>query len=272
MGGIDRHRVMASFHRHAGNYDSHAQVQKRVVARLLEQSLWGGIQPKRLLDIGSGTGRMLAALQDLYPQSLKVGADLAFGMCRTARDNQSNCRRTNFLTADAEYLPFAGDAFDLVLSTSTYQWLAGLDQAFREVWRVLAPGGIFCFALFGERTLFELKDSYRLALGADLSGRENRTHNFFNSSDVATALDSAGFSNCLAHAELEVEHHQDVPALLRSLKRIGAGNAAPDTPRGLAGRRVMLEMMEVYCRRYGCAEGIPATYEVVYGVGRKGRK
>ena len=70
-------------------------------------------------------------------------------------------------------------------------------------------------------------------------------------------------------AECEVEYHSDVPELLRSLKRVGAGNAAPAAVRGLAERRVMLDMMATYRREYGSTEGIPATYEVVYGIGWK---
>jgi malonyl-CoA O-methyltransferase len=63
--------------------------------------------------------------------------------------------------------------------------------------------------------------------------------------------------------------HDDVPALLRSLKRIGAGNASPITPRGLAGKRIMLDMMQRYKNEYGLGSGIPATYEIIYGLGRK---
>ena len=69
--------------------------------------------------------------------------------------------------------------------------------------------------------------------------------------------------------EDEVEHHPDVPAFLRSVKRIGAGNASPVTGRGLSGRRVMETMMRTYAERFGGADGIPATYTVVYGVGKR---
>ena len=269
MVGIDRQKVKASFHRQAGDYDNHAQVQKRVVARLLEQVRSQPLEPRRVLDVGAGTGRLLAGLQAAYPRAVTVGADLAFGMCRTALANLGEGGRAQLVTADAEVLPFVAGALDLITSTSTFQWLSCLDRAFDEAWRVLAPGGLFCFALFGERTLFELKESHRQALSHAARDREDRTHRFFTVADVAAALERAGFIHRRTTAELEVEYHDDVPALLRSLKRIGAGNAAPSPPSGLAGRRVMMEMMDVYRRKYGHAAGIPATYEVVYGAGRK---
>ena len=62
MVGIDRQRVKAAFHRQAGDYDSHALVQKRVVVRLLEQVQREVGQSQRILDVGAGTGRLLAGL------------------------------------------------------------------------------------------------------------------------------------------------------------------------------------------------------------------
>jgi malonyl-CoA O-methyltransferase len=269
MVGIDRQRVKTAFHRQAGDYNSHARVQQRVVARLLERVQREVELSQRILDVGAGTGRLLAGLHRLNPQALTVGADLAFGMCRTARDNLPARDGVYLLNSDAEQLPFAEGVFDLVISTSTYQWLSRLETAFREAYRVLAPGGMFCFALFGELTLFELKSSYRQALGSEKRWGGDRSHDFFSAADVAADLGESGFSRKRVDTECEVEFHPDVPELLRSLKRIGAGNAAPVAVRGLAGRRVMLDMMAAYRREYGSPEGIPATYEVIYGLGWK---
>ncbi|WP_224963228.1 malonyl-ACP O-methyltransferase BioC [Geomonas subterranea] len=261
---IDRDKVRASFHRQATDYDRHAVVQGRVVEKLLVLLQAEGVSPARLLDIGAGTGRLLARLTELYPDADTVGVDLAPGMCETAARNLAG-RRVRMLNADAESLPFDAESFDVVVSTSTYQWLATLDQAFDEAQRVLAPGGVFCFALFGERTLFELRESYR----AVLDGGADRTHSFFSCNEVSAALERAGFDNARVSSELEVELHPDVPELLRSLKRIGAGSTAPASRRGLSERRMMLEMMESYRRRFGGEDGVPATYDVVYGVARK---
>ena len=82
---------------------------------------------------------------------------------------------------------------------------------------------------------------------------------------------TAGFEPSRVWSEDETESHPDVPTLLRSLKKIGAGNASADHPRGLAERRVMLAMMEHYDGNYGRDETIPATYEVIYGWGFKGK-
>lgn len=266
---IDRQKVRSSFHAQAHEYDRHAVVQKRVLDRLL-RLLPSGTAPRRILDIGSGTGALLQKLAALYPDSRLTGADMAFGMGLAARERVAGNCRIEFVTADAEHLPFAESSFDLVLSTSTFQWLERLEPAFGELKRVLRPGGRFCFALFGRQTLHELRDSYRSAIEKVGAGALDRTHSFKDSDDVAAALGVAGVEAEYLISELEVEDHPDVPHLLRSIRRIGAGNANPGGSRGLAERRVMMTMMEEYQRTFGTDSGIPATYEVIYGVGRKG--
>ena len=262
--GIDRQKVRESFHKQALEYDKHALVQKKVVERLFSLVEKQGISPGRVLDIGAGTGNLLGMLRRRFPRAELYGADLAFGMCRAAEANlrEENVRLVN---ADAERLPFKEGSFDLVVSSSTYQWLATLDGAFDEVKRVLSPGGVFCFALFGERTLYELRDSYRKVL----KGGADRSHGFLSQAEVLDALRRTGLSGCEVASELEVGHYPDVADLLRTLKRIGAGSTAPVSSKGLSERRVMLEMMDAYRADYGRDGAIPASYEVLYGTGRK---
>lgn len=266
---IDRRRVRNAFGKQAHAYDAHAAVQRRVIARFLELVKNEGLRPRRLLDVGAGTGMLLRSLREIYRDAFAVGVDLAFGMSRTARDKLKTDVGTHLLTADAEHLPFDAESFDLVISTSTFQWLTHLETALGEAFRVLAPGGLFCFSLFGDRTLHELRNSYRLANNGAGHPADERIHSFFPATDVIAALEHTGFSACRVKSEQELEFHGDVPALLRSLKRIGAGNASPVIQRGLAGKRVMLDMMERYQEEYGGESGIPATYEVIYAMAMK---
>ena len=264
---IDRRLVQSAFHRQAGEYDTHAAVQKRVVARLLEILAAEGAHPARILDVGAGTGRLARCLADLHPASSLACVDLAPAMAHATRHSLADRGRTLVAVADAEALPFAPESFDLVVSTSTFQWLTTLDTAFAEARRVLAPGGLFVFALFGAGTFRELKESYRGALSTAGREGEDRTQRFFTAQEVGAALTRAGFGVTTLMLEDEVEQHPDVPAFLRSVRRIGAGNASPRRSQGLAERRVMMEMMRIYEERFRGPAGVPATYTVVYGVG-----
>jgi malonyl-CoA O-methyltransferase len=269
MVGIDRNRVKHAFDQHKLEYDAHACVQKRVIARFAGLLRGMPATPRRLLDIGAGTGMLLRELAEGYPATELTGLDLAFGMSLTARANLAAQSSACWLTGDAERLPFGNSVFDLVVSTSTFQWLESLDRVFAESFRVLAPGGRFVFALFGERTLFELRTSYRTAWERTGRGPEERTHTFHSVPGVEATLARAGFTEVRVTSEPEVERHPDVPTLLRTIRRIGAGNAAQARSPGLAERRVMLDMMDIYRREYAVDDLIPATYEVIYGMGRK---
>jgi malonyl-CoA O-methyltransferase len=265
MAAFDRKKVRSSFSRKATAYELHAVVQKRVIDRVA--SKFGEIctSPSCILDIGSGTGMLMKRAASFYPTAKIIGLDLAFGMSLAARDNLPNSASIAFLTADAESLPFGNTSFDLVLSTSTFQWLDDLDRVFAEVFRVLTPGGRFVFTLFGDRTLFELRESYRKAWQLKGKGPEVRTHSFHYLYDVETALIRKGFIGSNVTSETDVELHRNVPELLRSLRETGAGNAAPGQGRGLGERGVMREMMDIYMRDHGSAGVLPATYEVIYG-------
>lgn len=266
---IDRNRVRTAFDSHAAEYEAYAGVQRRVVAQLLTLLEQGHPAPRSALDIGCGTGMLLRGMAERLPNTTLAGIDLAPGMVMAATAALKGRAGTEVHVGDAEQLPFPDGNFDLVVSTSTFQWLENLDRAFAEAYRVLAPGGSFRFALFGARTLHELKESYRSALHRHGQETRDRTHRFLAPQAVASALDRSGFSGCRVWAEDEIEHHPNVPTLLRSLKKIGAGNASPDHARNLAERRVMLTMMQLYGEKYRRDEGVPATYEVIYGWGIK---
>ena len=166
-----RKRIGRGFDLHAGEYDRHAFVQKRVVAALdgLVSTHLNGA-PRRLLDIGCGTGAVLAALAGRYPAAQLCGLDLAFNMCLQAAGQFGAAAQ--LVNGDAECLPFRDGSFDLIVSASTLQWVQRLDSCFKECLRVLTPGGLMCAAFFGGRTLWELQESYREAQIGRASCRE----------------------------------------------------------------------------------------------------
>jgi SAM-dependent methyltransferase len=92
--------------------------------------------PRRVLDLGTGTGSAAFVAARRFPGSDVVGVDLSERMLAEARaDTPSElATRVRFEAADGARLPFDADAFDLVV-------LANMIPFFDELARVVAPGG-----------------------------------------------------------------------------------------------------------------------------------
>ncbi len=254
--------VRARFSSQACDYDRFARVQKRVAARLAS-SIEGRLPPGAALDVGTGTGELACCLRRTCPDQPLVLCDIAPGMTRYAVSRIPGALAAD---ADAQSLPFRDGVFGLVASASVYQWMNDLETAFRESARILRPGGLFAFAFYGEGTLAELHQSHLAALREAGCEEKSYLQRFPSVEDSRQALLAAGLQIEDLWCETEVEWHAEPGALLRSLKKIGAQNAHVKRPRGLASRRLMLRMNEVYREKFGTSQGVPATYKVIFGL------
>ena len=97
--------------------------------------------PRRVLDLGTGTGQGARALAKRFPEAEVVGVDLAPGMVEEARKllEPELAGRVRYQAADASRLPFEDASFDLVV-------LLNMIPFFEELARVTAPGGSLVLA------------------------------------------------------------------------------------------------------------------------------
>ncbi|MEE4173059.1 MAG: malonyl-ACP O-methyltransferase BioC [Xanthomonadales bacterium] len=253
---LDRSAVARAFDRAADTYDAHAALQNEVEDRLLERVPFFNLEPARVLDLGCGTGRGSLALQALFPEAQIVSLDWSEAMLR-----QAGARRgegADRVRADMHALPFAPRRFDLVFSSLAVQWSSQEPRLFREVLRILEPGGLFLFSSFGPDTLVELRTAW-----AAVDPRP-RVNQFADMHDIGDALVAAGFQDPVMDMESIVLEYRAVIDLMRDLKAIGATNAARQRAAGLMNRSRLQRVVEAY-EPFRRGDRYPASYEVVYG-------
>ncbi|HSX87655.1 MAG TPA: malonyl-ACP O-methyltransferase BioC [Pseudomonas sp.] len=261
-GGLpDKHQVAASFSRAAESYDSVAALQRAVghelLARLPESS-----SPARWLDLGCGTGYFSRTLGERVPGAEGVAVDIAEGMLRHARPLAG---ARHFVAGDAERLPLRDESCDLLFSSLALQWCGDFSAVLREARRVLRPGGVLAFSSLCVGTLRELRDSWQ---AVDGFVHVNRFRRF---EDYQGLCATSGLQVLSLQSHPQVLHYPDVRSLTHELKALGAHNLNPGRPGGLTGRARMLALLAAY-EQFRQPQGLPATYQVVYGVLHKERQ
>lgn len=259
LGGLpDKRQVAASFSRAAESYDSVAALQRTVGQRLLAQ-LPASISPLRWLDLGCGTGYFSRALGEYFPASQGVALDIAEGMLQHARPLGG---AQQFIAGDAERLPFRDESCDLMFSSLALQWCANFPAVLSEAMRVLRPGGVLAFSSLCVGTLRELRDSWQAVDGFVHVNR------FRQLEDYQRLCGGSELALLSLQTMPETLYYPDVRSLTHELKALGAHNLNPGRPGGLTGRARMLALLNAY-EQFRQPQGLPATYQVVYGMLRK---
>lgn len=143
----------------AATYDKHAAIQWSVARRLLWE-IEKGPMPKRILEIGCGTGLLTEQLRERFPRAEVHALDIAPAMVAHARERWRGAARVRWHVADVRRYQPAGH-FDLIVSSCALHWVEPLAPVFRKIERWLTPGGQFYAAIMLRGTLAELHASRR---------------------------------------------------------------------------------------------------------------
>ncbi len=126
----------------------------------------GSTKYKSMLDVGTGTGRMLQLLGRDVERA--VGFDSSHSMLAVARANleRAEIRGIDLRQGDVYSPPFANDSFDLIVIHQVLHFLDDPARAAREAARLLSPGGRLLIVDFAPHSLEFLRaDHAHLRLG-----------------------------------------------------------------------------------------------------------
>ena len=97
-----------------------------------------------VLDLGSGAGfDCFLAARKVGPSGRVIGVDMTDAMLEKARANaeKTGLHNLDFRKGEIESLPVEDNSIDVVISNCVLNLVPDKDEAFREIRRVLKPGG-----------------------------------------------------------------------------------------------------------------------------------
>lgn len=144
----------------------------------------------KAIDIGTGAGHTAVKFSP-HVQSVAV-TDPTPQMLGVAKSNveKHNLKNLEFVQAAADKLPFPNDAFDLATCRLAAHHFADLQVAFREIHRVLKPGGVFVIA-----DNFTLPDAEQAKYHNDFESLRDPSHQrLLSLVDQEEQLQQAGFA------------------------------------------------------------------------------
>jgi ubiquinone/menaquinone biosynthesis C-methylase UbiE len=142
----------------ADNYDAYYQTEAGKAVDKIEKNLFltlmKNIPRGSLLEVGCGTGHWTEFFAD---QLFDVtAADSSENMLQIAERKNINAK---FLKADAHRLPFDNKSFDAVSALTVMEFVDDRNTVFKEIYRMLKPGGWFILGALNARSEIAKKEN-----------------------------------------------------------------------------------------------------------------
>ena len=213
-------KVAEVFHSVAGKYDLMNDLMSGGVHRLWKRitiEMSGVRRGDTVLDIAGGTGDLTAKFSRIVgPEGTVVLADINDSMLRVGRDRLTDLGIVNnvkFSQADAQYLPFPDNSFDVITIAFGLRNVTDKDLALRSMLRVLKPGGrllVLEFSSPANPLLSKIYDTYSFSIlpklgklfASDADSYQYLAESIRMHPDQETLqgmMDNAGFANTDFH-------------------------------------------------------------------------
>lgn len=242
------------FARAAANYERAAQVQREVAVRfdawLGECGAGAADIPRRIAEIGCGTGFLAHCLRARFPQASLHCTDLAAEMleqCRLAlhADHNAGGEGISFAVCDGRTAVFSPRP-DWIVSSMCFQWFDDLDAALRHH---LGQCKMLAFSLLLDGSFGRWRAAHHAA-NVEPGLRSLPSHESMQ--ELIDTLRAAGcVSRVRMHRLCIDEQHADGLSFARALRAIGAD--APHPAHRPANLWPVLRQLE---------EGFTANYEI----------
>jgi len=172
------------------------------------------------------------------------------------------------IVPDDGVLALQPGAHDLVIHALSLHWADDPVGQLVQCRRALKPDGLLIAALFGGRTLQELRAALAEAEVALTGGLSPRVAPMAEIRDLGALLQRAGLALPVADTSARTVSYPTPLHLMADLRAMGEGNALATRRRAIPPKALFAEAARIYSAGFGSPDGrIPATFETVFLTG-----
>ena len=241
----------------AEKYIDSAIVQKEIINRLMQRLSFFNLSQRKVIDIGSGVGLSTKKLIELHNKSDFYMLDSSL---KSLEENIIKKKNVFKVCADYTKIPYESNTFDFVFSSSALHWELDIHSSFKEIFRILKPGGLLLFSTYGPDTLIELRSAW-----AQVDSNKH-VNDFYDMHDIGDLMLNLNFIDSVVDTEKIIIQYENIRQLQKDLKNIGS-KVLPgeDKSKNLSSISGMKSMYKEYDNFRLKSGDLPATYEVIYG-------
>jgi len=156
---------------------------------------WPDFRPRRMLDLGTQSGKNLRPYLEIFPEVEAHGVDVSAPMLRYGHIKaECAAQRVHFSQQNAESMKYADQSFDLIVSSFFFHEIpvATTRRVLEECQRLLAPGGLMVHMELPPRSACDPFQNFYW----DWDARHNNEPFYvaFRSQDLSKLMTGAGFS------------------------------------------------------------------------------
>lgn len=245
----DSEMVENRFSKAIRSYDGAATAQNRIV-----KSLFNYIDKERayenILEIGAGSGNLTKEIATLDYDAMYVN-DICPEIAEFIPNKVGCADNISFIVGNAEFLEFGSDVglkFDLVVSSSTFQWFENLETFFCKMYSSLNYGGEFIFSTFVKGNFGEINEITGVGL------------EYFDLEEIVRMVEKVGFTPISCDSEVIKLNFSTPLDVLKHIKLTGVNSISSQR-----WTRANLELFErEYINRYSTEKGVVLTYTPIY--------
>ncbi|MFV9875528.1 MAG: class I SAM-dependent methyltransferase [Rickettsiales endosymbiont of Dermacentor nuttalli] len=207
-----------------------------------------------ILDLGCHTKQLLKAQNNKNI----IHFDCATKMLKNSISNKAK------IIGDVEWLPFANNIFDLVLSVFNLHFANDLVGALIQLKNTLKTNGIIIASILGRKTLHELCQVLLEAEIATGIGVSPHIIPFADIKDIGSVLQRVGFGLPVIDSYVITVTYNDIIQLMYDLRYMGETNILYNNSRNYLGKKVLSKADEIYKNKFADNENkIKATFEII---------